>query len=158
MYYYIFFAHFFADGKSEQNSPGKIYYVLYLTIKNYHALKNKCVLTRVKIHMYFYNVFLQRHFTYVKIHMVCIFTTFFYIRYVFLQRFFTYGMYFYNVFCPRDNIEVIPQIFTYVFLHMYFYNVLFNLVFLHVYFYNVLFYKYTSQNDKYTSQNEDLHM
>ena len=55
--------------------------------------------------------------------MVCIFTTLFYMWYVFLQRIFTYGMYFYNVFCPRDNFEVIPQIFTHVFLHMYFYNV-----------------------------------
>ena len=62
--------------------------------------------------MSFYNVFLQR-----------LFTTLFYIRYVFLQRIFTYGMYFYNVFCLQDNIEVIQQIFTYVFLHMYFYNV-----------------------------------
>ena len=56
--------------------------------------------------------------------MVCIFTTFFYIRYVFLQRFFTYGMYFYNVFCLRDNFEVPPLpkhicIFTYVFLHRF---------------------------------------
>ena len=80
MYYYIFFAR-----KSEQNSPVKIYYVLYLTIKNYHALKNKCVLTRVKIHMYFYNVFLQRLLTYyVNLHMICVFTTLFYIWYVFL--------------------------------------------------------------------------
>ena len=119
MYYYIFFAHFFADGKSEQNSPGKIYYVLYLTIKNYHALKNKCVLTRVKIHMYFYNVFLQRHFTYVKIHMVCIFTTFFYIRYVFLQRFFTYGMYFYNVFLHMVCIFTTLFYIWYVFLQRF---------------------------------------
>ena len=70
----------------------------YLTIKVYHMLKNKCVLTRVKLHMYFYNVFLQRHFTYVNLRTVCVFTTFFYIWYVFLQRFFTYGMYFYNGF------------------------------------------------------------
>ena len=48
--------------------------------------------------MYFYNVFLQRHFTYVNLHMVCIFTTLFYMWYVFLQRIFTYGMYFYNAF------------------------------------------------------------
>ena len=57
-------------------------------------------------------VFLQRFFTY----GMCLF----------LQRFFTYGMYFYNVFFLRGNFEVTPQNFTYVFLHMYFYSVLFT--------------------------------
>ena len=62
---------------------------------------------------------------YVNLHVVCIiFTTLFYIWYVFLQRFFTYGMYFYNVFFLRGtlcNFEVTPQNFTYVFLHKHIY-------------------------------------
>ena len=119
--------------KSEQkHSPQNILW--YLTIKVYHMLKNKCVLTRVKLHMYFYNVFLQRHFTYVNLRMVCVFTTFF-----------TYGMSIYNVFLHMvcifttvfsDRVTFQRQRkshakITYVFLHMYFHICHFTHVFLY---------------------------
>ena len=66
--------------------------------------------------MYFYNVFSQRHFTYVNLYMVCIFTTLFYIWYVFFQRIFTYGMCLFNVFFDQANFEVSPPK-----THMFFY-------------------------------------
>ena len=54
--------------------------------------------------------------------MVCIFTTLFYIWYVFLQRIFTYGMCLSNVFFDQANFKVSPPK-THCFLRMYFYNV-----------------------------------
>ena len=79
----------------------------------------------VKLHMYFYYVFLQRHFTYVNLrmvcmylyndflHTVCIFTTVFSDRVTFQRQ-------------RKSHAKI-----TYVFLHMYFHICHFTHVFLY---------------------------
>ena len=88
-----------------------------------------CKITYVFLQRFFTTSFYIRKFTYgmcfynVFLHMVCQFTTFFYIWYVFLQRFLA------TMYLSNGNARYMQK------LHMYFYICIFTNVISHMLFY-----------------------